>query len=343
MKYQAPRWLPGGHLQTIAAAKLARVGSSRHLDAHWRRERWTTPDGDFIEVDWLVPPNCERAVRSLLVLFHGLEGSRASHYARAFAAECWRNGVACCIPHFRGCGGELNIAPRAYHSGDYAEIDWILRRCAKQWHEVNGRVMVAAGVSLGGNALLRWAEESGAAARTVVDAVAAVCSPLDLRASGEAMGVGFNRWVYTRMFLNTMVPKALAKLKQHPGLFDPDALRRSRTLREFDDCFTAPLHGFRDAHDYWARCSSHDRLGDVRLPALVVNARNDPFVPASSLPTPASAGRWVELWQPEHGGHVGFPAGGFPSHVQAMPQQVLAWLLEQSNESSDTSLAHSPV
>jgi predicted alpha/beta-fold hydrolase len=159
-----------------------------------------------------------------------------------------------------------------------------------------------------------------------VKAVAAVCSPVDLAAGGHAIGRGFNRQVYTRMFLRSMKPKALAKLAQHPGLFDRERLLAARDLYEFDNLFTAPLHGFRNTEDYWARASAKPHLARIRVPALVLNARNDPFVPASSLPRQADVGAFVRLWQPLHGGHVGFPAGQFPSHVRAMPGAVVDWL-----------------
>jgi len=157
-------------------------------------------------------------------------------------------------------------------------------------------------------------------------AVAAVCSPVDLTASGRAIGRGFNRQVYTRMFLATMRPKALAKLAQHPGLFSREKMLAARDLYEFDNLFTAPLHGFRNTDDYWARASAKPHLARIRIPALVLNARNDPFVPAASLPQPGSVGRHVTLWQPAHGGHVGFPGGRFPGHVHPLPAGVMAWL-----------------
>lgn len=323
MGYTAPRWLPGGNLQTIWAALGARRFDG--LAPVYRRERWTAPDGDFVDVDFVDAP--QPGPRPLLVLFHGLEGSSRSHYAEAFAAFAASRGMAFAVPHFRGCSGELNLAPRAYHSGDYEEIDWILRRMHAQ-HVVQGGggPVLAAGVSLGGNALLRWACEAGETARASVDAVASVCAPLDLAAGGEAIGRGFNRLVYTRMFLATMKPKALAKLAQFPGLFDRDRLMAARDLYDFDDVFTAPLHGFRNTDDYWARGSSKPLLGAIRVPALVVNARNDPFIPARSLPGPGEVGSHVTLWQPAGGGHVGFPLGLPPGHVGGMPESVGGWL-----------------
>jgi len=128
------------------------------------------------------------------------------------------------------------------------------------------------------------------------------------------------------MFLGTMKPKALAKLAQHPGLFDRERLLAVRDLRGFDNVFTAPLHGFRDTDDYWERCSAKPHLAQIRIPALVVNAANDPFVPADSLPAASEVGAHVTLWQPAHGGHVGFPLGLPPGHVRAMPERVGEWL-----------------
>jgi uncharacterized protein len=325
LNYAAPWWLPGGNAQTIWAALGARRGFGP--TPQWRRERWPTPDGDFVDVDWLLPVHpAELGDRPLLVLFHGLEGSSRSHYAQAFADVARERGLDFVVPHFRGCSGELNWGPRAYHSGDHQEIGWILERL----RATRSAPLLAVGVSLGGNALLRWAGEAGDDAARVAGAVAAVCSPLDLAAGARAIGRGFNRLVYTQMFLRTMKPKALAKLEQHPGLFDRMRLAAARDLYEFDDVFTAPLHGFRGADDYYERASAKPHLRRIRIPALALNALNDPFVPAASLPGPDAAGVHVTLWQPATGGHVGFPCGRWPAHVRAMPEQVTGWLMDHA-------------
>jgi hypothetical protein len=314
--FNAPRWLPGGHAQTIWPVFFSRRFEGARPE--FRRERWTTPDGDFVDVDWLG----EDAARPLLVLFHGLEGSSRSHYAEAFAADAQRRGWRYAVPHFRGCSGELNLAPRAYHSGDHEEIGWILDR----FRALHGGAVVAVGISLGGNALLRFAEVAGAAAATRVRAIAAVSAPLDLAAGGRAIGRGFGRQVYTRMFLRTMKKKALLKLRQHPRLFDANAMRAARDLRDFDEVFTGPLHGFAGADDYYARSSAKGELARIRVPALVLNARNDPFLPASALPRPGEVGPCVTLWQPAHGGHVGFAEGPWPGRLQPLPAAVAGWL-----------------
>jgi predicted alpha/beta-fold hydrolase len=288
----------------------------------YRRERWATPDGDFVDLDFL--DNDVSPQRPLIVLFHGLEGSSRSHYSEAFADVAWRGKLTFVVPHFRGCSGEMNLAPRAYHSGDHEEIDFILRGLRAR----HRGPIVALGVSLGGNALLRWAAEQGESAKATAQAVAAVCSPLDLAAGGHNIGRGFNRMVYTTMFLRTMKPKALAKWAQHPGLFDREALLRARDLYEFDNIFTAPVHGFTSTDDYWARASAKPHLQRIRIPTLALNSRNDPFIPLASLPRPEEVASSVTLWQPEHGGHVGFPAGAPPAHVLAMPEAVTSWLLQ---------------
>lgn len=321
-EYHAPWWLPGGNAQTIYSAKLAQryVGEK----PHWHRERWDTPDGDFVDVDWRSDDAALPDHAPLLVLFHGLEGSSSSHYAQAFAQEAKLRGWHMAVPHFRGCSGELNWAPRAYHSGDFEEVGWMLSRFQMQ-HQ--GPIF-AVGISLGGNALMRWAGEMGHSANQVVQGIASVCSPIDLTASGHAIDTGFNKAVYARMFLATMKPRAMQKLAQFPGLFDQQELRAASTLYAFDNVFTAPLHGFNGTDDYWDRASAKPGLSRVQVPALVLNARNDPFIPADCLPTQDQVSDHVTLWQPEEGGHVGFASGTFPADLQEMPWAVMEWMTQ---------------
>ena len=208
--YRAPAWPPGGHLQTLYASLLAprpRVA--------YRRERWNTPDGDFIDLDWAQIRNAADA-NPLVVLFHGLEGNSHSQYASALMAATRDRGWRGVVVHFRGCGGELNRLPRAYHSGDSAEIDWILRRLKLDNPSIQ---LFAAGVSLGGNALLKWLGEQRDAANAIVAGAAAISAPVNLMASGDALGRGFNM-IYTRNFLATMRRKTLAKLALFPELCD---------------------------------------------------------------------------------------------------------------------------
>ena len=325
MDYVAPTWLPGGHAQTIWPALFARRQFS--TSSPQVRERWHAPDGDFIDVD---KQRASSPHRPLIVLFHGLEGSSSSHYAVAFADWAAEQDVNFVLPHFRGCSGELNNGPRAYHSGDHQEIHWILNKLRQEHHQAGGQTMVAAGVSLGGNALMRWAGEHGEEALKSVDAIASICAPLDLTESGRAMGQGVNRQIYTRMFLRSMKPKAMSKLAQHPGLFDAQKLKAARDLYEFDNVFTAPVHGFQNADDYWLKASAKPLMKQIKLPALALNAQNDPFVPTLSLPKQSDVSSSVTLWQPQQGGHVGFAQGTWPGHVRGMPDAVGEWLLNAS-------------
>ena len=315
--YRAPAWLPGGHAQTLYP--LTRRGPL----PHYRRERWDAPDGDFIDIDWLAAGTgtSEPQVVPLVVLFHGLEGSSRSHYARALMHTLARRGWAGAVPHFRGCSGEPNRLPRAYHSGDSAEIDWVLRRMRARFPQ---RPLFAAGVSLGGNALLKWLGEQEEGARDVVQAAAAVCAPLDLTAAGYALQRGFNL-IYTRNFLVTLKANSLAKLERFPGLFDRGRMLAAKTLYDFDDAVTAPLHGFRDAKDYWLRASSKPWLPGVRVPALLVNALNDPFLPAQALPNGRQVSSAVTLDYPAGGGHAGFVCGPFPGQIDWLPHRLLTF------------------
>ena len=286
--YEAPWWLPGGHLQTIAAALAPAPRIA------WSRERWETPDGDFIDLDWA--GRVANPAGPLIALFHGLEGSSASPYARAIAAQALALGWRCVVPHFRGCSGELNRLPRAYHSGDSAEIEWILRRLEARH---------AVGISLGGNALLKLLGEQGAAMN--LQKAVAISAPLDLAAAGRSLDAGLSREIYTRIFLKTLKKKTFEKLKLKNISVDSLRLKNARTFWEFDDTVTAPLHGFLGADDYWARSSSGPWLGGIRIPTLVLNARNDPFMPEAALDAIGEVPPNVVLEFPRSGGHAGFP------------------------------------
>ena len=314
MNYSSPRWLPGGHLQTIYPALYLRKPA-----VNYRRERWNAPDGDFVDVDFI---DGDRGA-PFVVLFHGLEGSSDSHYARALMDAIQARGWSGAVPHFRGCSGELNQAPRFYHSGDAEEIGWIVRKLQQHYRSNNpdGK-FYACGVSLGGNALLRWLGESQGQAR-IVDAACAISAPLDLAAGGASLSSGFNM-VYTRNFLQTLKPKCLQKLAQFPGLFDRDTLMQAKNLYEFDNVITAPLHGYRDTEDYWDRASAKHVLPDIQVRTLVLNAQNDPFLPRQHLPKDASA--CVTLEYPAHGGHVGFATGSLPGSLDWLPRKIVHFL-----------------
>ncbi len=312
--YRPPPWLPGGHLQTIYSYFRAR----RVPVPAFVRQRWETPDGDFIDVDRLRgAPDAP-----LIALFHGLEGSSASHYVRLLAGPIAQQGWRLAVAHFRGCSGEPNRLPRAYHSGDSAEVGWMLRQFAAETPQAQ---LAAIGVSLGGNALLKFLGETGSEAQTVLRCAVAVSAPMDLMAAGNALCRGVNR-IYGRAFLATLKKKGIDKAARFPGLIDAERVRRARTLREFDDVVTAPLHGFRDTDDYWKRSSSKPWLRQVRVPALLLNARNDPFMPHEALPRAEELSSCIECEYTHGGGHVGFVEGGFPGHFEWFAQRIIAFV-----------------
>jgi predicted alpha/beta-fold hydrolase len=196
--------------------------------------------------------------------------------------------------------------------------------------------LYAVGVSLGGNALLKWLGEQAGQAVAVVTAAAAISAPVDLMAAGDALGSGFNL-VYTRAFLRTLKRKSLAKLERHPRLYDAARVRAARTLRAFDDLVTAPLHGFRDTDDYWTRASAKPWLSRIALPTLMVNARNDPFLPQEALPSHAEVSSSVTLEYPSEGGHVGFVTAPFPGRLDWLPRRILDFFYHHANSTGRTS------
>jgi len=309
--YRAPAWLPGGHLQTIYTSLFIHVPPLAT-----RRERLELPDGDFLDFDWVDG----QAGMPVVVLFHGLEGSADSPYARDLMAHARARDWHGVVAHFRGCSGEDNRLPRAYFAGDSDDIEQMLRHVQARHPDAS---IYAVGVSLGGNALLKWLGEAGVAARERVACAAGVSAPLDLSAAGYALDRGFNRRVYTARFLATLKQKALKKAQQFPGMLDAKAIAASTTFREFDTLVTARLHGFRDADDYWRRASSKPLLRSIAVPTLLINARNDPFLPAWALPTRDDVSLAVTLEQPDTGGHVAFPSGPFPGNLDWLPRRLM--------------------
>jgi predicted alpha/beta-fold hydrolase len=306
----------GGHAQTIYAALLA-----PRPRVTYRRVEWQTPDGDFIELDWIDAPTAA----PLVVLFHGLEGSSASHYATSLMSELLQRKWRGVVVNFRGCAGRPNRLARAYHSGDFDEIDWILRRIAD---ENGSEHRFAIGVSLGGNALLKWLAVRGAKASRHISSAVVVSAPVDLQAAGHGLGRGVNR-LYTWHFLRTLKRKSIEKWRRFPGIYDVARVKRARNLFEFDNLVTAPLHGFKDATDYWTRASSKDDLRRIALPTLLIHARNDPFLPGHHLPGLEEVSPCLVLDYPDTGGHVGFVTGAFPGRLDWLPKRILRFFDEQ--------------
>jgi len=294
--YIAPKRIRGSHLQTVLPARFFKRPA-----VSYRRERIEMPDGDALLFDW-AQPEPEANSSPLLVLFHGLEGDSHSHYAEALMAHCSANGIRGLVAHFRGCGGEMNRLPRAYFAGDTEDNAWVLHSIHSRFPEAP---MFAVGVSLGGNQLAKCLGDLGDA-MGFLSAAAVVGTPVDLVASNAVLSRGVNVF-YERMFLATLKEKVIEKAKLFPDLFDVKAIAACRTLYDFDTLYTAPNHGFKNAIDYWTRCSSKSVLKDVRVPLLLLNAGNDPFVPTTSLPRLGEVSDSVYLECPREGGHIGFP------------------------------------
>ncbi|MBV2179954.1 MAG: alpha/beta fold hydrolase [Castellaniella sp.] len=342
-----PVWLPGGHAQTLYGAFCA-----QHPAIWFVRERVDTPDGDFVDLDWCGPglnPNEQPdgqptphesglvgtaarrwldiadwsrlpADSPALILFHGLEGNSLSPYMQAIAHAFRSQGWIVVAAHFRGCSGVPNRMARAYYSGDSAEIAFMLdhvrsRLPQARWHAV--------GVSLGGNALLKHLGEAGRGIQGL-QAAAAVSVPMNLPACGQRLSDTFlGRQLYSRYFLHSIRRKIFEKAQEFPGSIDVMRTQHMRSLREFDDLYTAPMHGYRNALDYWTRAASLPLLPGIRVPTLILNARNDPFVPEASLPGSRDTSGDVLLHQPGQGGHAAFVTGMFPGNLRWLPMRLL--------------------
>jgi uncharacterized protein len=299
--YRPAWWVPGPHAQTLWSRFLRRLPR-----LPLRRQRIDTPDGDFLDLLHMDAP----AGRPRLLLLHGLEGTPASHYVSGLFDSARQRGWGATLMLFRGCGGELNRAPRFYHSGETGDLRLVLDHL-RQLH--TGQLVIA-GVSLGGNVMLKWLGEEGDRAAAQVSAAAAISVPYDLERGARHLQQGFAR-VYDRHFLRSLRRKALSKLARHPGAYDQAAVMAARTLVEFDDAVTAPLHGFRDASDYYQQSSSLHYLHAIRVPTLLLSARDDPFLPVEVLDDVRHAARdndHLTLEFVQAGGHVGFVGGRLP-------------------------------
>jgi hypothetical protein len=273
-----------------------------------RRERLATPDGDFVDLDWLDGSGLDGDAPRLLVL-HGLEGSSRSHYVsgllRAGRAAGW-HGVAL---NFRSCSGELNRLPRFYHSGETGDLAWAVQALVERRP---GVPIGAVGVSLGGNVLLKWLGEVGEAAPAELRGAVGISVPFDVAACARVLDRGLRRLVYAANFLRTMRAKVIAKARTHPGFVDVAATRRARTFARYDRVVTAPLNGFLDEVDYWVRASSGPYLGRIRRPTLLLGAHDDPIVPGPTLPDPRRLPPNVRAEFTARGGHAGFLEGRWP-------------------------------
>ena len=289
-------WLPGPHLQTLWAAVVRRRGKPV-----LRRERIELPDGDFLDLDWNGDVAGDGPV---VLLLHGLEGSSESPYAWGLLAAFRRRGWPAAVMHFRGCGGEPNRLARCYHSGETGDVAWTAGELARRFP---GCPLFAVGVSLGGNVLLKWLGERGPEAQLA--GAAAISVPFDLGRCADRVERGFSK-VYRRYLVGQMHRSIHAKFGAwNESPIDLAKLAGWRTFREFDENVTAPLHGFEGADDYYRKASSGPYVARIRIPTLIVQAENDPFVPGAVLP---SSSPTVRVEASPHGGHAGFVTGVIP-------------------------------
>ena len=280
----------------------------RRQDVHETRvERWDTSDGDFLDAHHMdAAPGAPQ-----LVLLHGLEGTIRSHYLQGFLAEASRRGWGGTVLIFRSCGGEINRIRRFYHSGETGDLAFALERIMTAFPD---SPILVAGVSLGGNVLLKYLGERGADVDPRIKAAAAISVPFDLGKSSRRIGRGFSR-VYQRFFMKSLMRKAAAKRAQFPDLIDAGKLSAIRTIYDFDDNVTAPIHGFRDADDYYNQSSSLGWLDRIRVNTLLLSAVDDPFLPPAVLDEVRSIARGNKSLHVEftkNGGHAGFVSGRNP-------------------------------
>jgi predicted alpha/beta-fold hydrolase len=300
--YRPAWWLPGPHAQTL----WGKFG--RHEALHSARwERLATPDGDFVEL----AHNDLADGAPRLLLLHGLEGGVNSHYVRGFMREARSLGWNTTLMLFRTCGPTLNTLPRSYHSGETGDLRFVLETLSAR--EPSAPIGAAA-VSLGGNVLCKLLGEGGAPFPHQLKGAVAISTPFSLARASRYIGEGFAR-VYELSFLRSLVPKALAKIARHPELRLLTPVKNARTIWEFDDLFTSPLHGFANAADYYAQSSSLQFLHGIRIPTLLLSAMDDPFLPPAVLDEVreiAEHNAAITIEFPARGGHVGFVAGGNP-------------------------------
>ena len=304
--YTPAWWVPGAHLRTLWGKLVRRPPT---FETHV--ERWAMEDGDEIELHRLEPDGVRAPHHGRVIVLHGLEGTIRSHYLRGLLALAHDRGWAADALIFRTCNGEMTRARRLYHSGETMDLDAVVRRLVR---EHPGQPLTLAGFSLGGNVLLKWLGERGDELPPEVRAAAAVSVPFDLERGSRFIERGFSR-VYGKHFLRTLRAKARTKLQRDPGLYDVRALERARTLFDFDDAVTAPVHGFANAADYYRRSSSLGFLSSIRRPTLLLSAYDDPFLPPEVLDeaaTVARANRFLCVEFHQRGGHVGFISGRAP-------------------------------
>lgn len=315
--FQPPRWASGPHAQTLLA-RLLRPGP----DDSYRRERFETPDGDFLDVDWGAEPAADAP---LVLILHGLEGSSERRYVRNLGRELSRRGIRPVAMNFRGCSGETNRALRFYHSGETSDPSWLVERIRER-HP--GRRLGVIGFSLGGNITLKMLGERADGGAGLVDAAAVMSVPYDLEAGCALLEESIMGRVYSEYFLRSLRLKVEGKKDALAPHIDLEAASKASTIRAFDDLVTAPINGFADASEYYARCSSNQFLEGIGVPTLLLHALDDPFLPPESIPRREIAGNpRLEFLLHDRGGHVGFLEGS-PRAPRFWGDEMCAFFLD---------------
>ncbi|QUJ67216.1 hydrolase [Photobacterium sp. GJ3] len=313
--------LRNAHLQTILPRIMRREILFRPVT-----ERLMTPDDDFLDLAWTADPARHPSGQPVMILFHGLEGSLHSPYAHSLLFAAKTQGWLGVIMHFRGCSGEINRQARSYHSGETSDAAFFIRHVRERFP---GHPLLAVGVSLGGNMLVNYLAETGA--QSELTAAQVISPPLDLAACSARIEQGFSR-VYQRYLLGSMKRNILKKIATLPDTlpFQPAQISGIRSLRQFDDTVTAPLHGFSNAADYYHRCSGLGKLARVETPLRIIHAADDPFMTEAVIPT-APLPAHIDYHLTQYGGHVGFISGSWRAPVFWLDHTVPAWFQTRLN------------
>ncbi len=292
--YTPPTGFGNAHLQTIYPTLFRRVPLITN-----ERERIETPDDDFLDLDWARRRGCPR----LAVITHGLEGHARGHYTQGMAAALQRADCDVLAWNFRGCSGQPNHRLKSYHSGATEELQTVLDHVFTHYQYETIRLI---GFSLGGNLTLKYLGDRGAAVDPRIRRAAAISVPCDLASSAKRLEHWQNR-IYVARFMRSLRAKVRAKAQRYPTELDLSGLDQMRTFAEFDDRYTAPIHGFQNAEDYWARCSCRFVLHQIAIPTLLINALDDPFLTPDCYPKEApETNPYFHMETPRHGGHLGF-------------------------------------
>lgn len=293
--YQPAAWLRSGHVQTVLPALLRRVNG-----VSYQRERLTTPDEDFLDLDW-----SRAGSNALAILSHGLEGSSQRHYIRGMVHRLNLAGLDCLAWNYRGCSGEVNRQLRMYHNGATDDLDLVVRHAIRRGYSA----IFLVGFSMGGNLSLLYLSELADQVIPEIKGVVAFSVPTQLADAAEQLKRPAN-WFYMQRFLRDLRYKVKQKMAQYPDALDDDGYHHIRDFKAFDDRYTAPLHGFDSAEHYWQQCSCGPRLSQLQVPGLLVNARNDPFLGRHCYPCADEVSHYLTTSYPDHGGHVGFMQHG---------------------------------